>query len=99
GGASRRETKVRSGWPNCFDWPFASWRISRMALITRRIFLAHASAFLVAPLAAEAQQAGRTFRVGVIQTTETREAVAFWNVTKNRLRELGYVEGRNVVFL
>jgi putative ABC transport system substrate-binding protein len=46
------------------------------------------------PLAAEAQQAGKVYRIGFLRRTavETRDFEAF----REGLRELGYVEGQNI---
>ena len=66
--------------------------------MNRRAFVTGLGAVLTAPRGAEGQRA-EAFRIGVIQTTDTREAVALWQITKDRLRELGYVEGRNIHFL
>src|SRR5215470_11465071 len=59
----------------------------------RRAFITSVSSFLAAPLAAEAQQADRVHRIGWLgpdQTFHRRE----WLVQD--LRDLGYVDGRNV---
>jgi putative ABC transport system substrate-binding protein len=45
-----------------------------------------------APLAGNAQQAGKIPRVGIIDNT------AMWDAFRLGLRELGYVEGRNISF-
>ena len=67
-----------------------------MTVTTRRTFLAHGAALLAAPLAAGAQQAAKVARIGLVST----------NVVGNRhlieafrqgLRDLGYVEGRNLI--
>jgi ABC-type sugar transport system substrate-binding protein len=59
-------------------------------VIDRRAFLATISAGIVAaPLAAEAQQAGKMFRIGFL-------AGAFSEILPQVLRELGYVEGVNL---
>ena len=53
---------------------------------------------LAAPLAALAQPTGKTYRIGCIVTAareETRHLIA---ALSDGLRELGYVEGRNVLF-
>lgn len=53
---------------------------------------------LAAPLAADAQPTGKVYRIGFIQTAAPNE---MWHLIKaldEGLRELGYVEGRNVVF-
>jgi putative ABC transport system substrate-binding protein len=61
----------------------------------RRTFLAGTGAVLLAaPLAAEAQTTGKVYRVGVLGT----EPSTPWDVFRHRLRELGYVEGQNIVF-
>jgi putative ABC transport system substrate-binding protein len=54
---------------------------------------------LVAPLAAEAQQGGKVFRIGLLDFSEPDPArQAWWMALRQRMRELGYVEGQNVVF-
>ena len=58
----------------------------------RRAFLAGAAALLVVPLAAEPQETGRVYRVGYL-STGALPPEAF----RQGLRDLGYVEGRNVV--
>jgi putative ABC transport system substrate-binding protein len=66
----------------------------------RRTFLAVVSgSLLAAPLAAEAQQAGKVWRIGVLAGSPptTPEAARPWEALMLRLRELGYVEGQNLV--
>jgi putative ABC transport system substrate-binding protein len=54
---------------------------------------------LAAPLAAEAQQAGKVYRIGLLDYSEPDPArQAWWNVFRQQMRELGYVEGQNVSF-
>jgi len=67
----------------------------------RREFIALAgAAACIGPIAAGAQQAGRTYRIGFLASSESmpirdsKRIVAF----RERLRELGYVEGRDIVF-
>jgi putative ABC transport system substrate-binding protein len=65
----------------------------------RRTFLAGAGAVLVAvPLAAEAQQTGKVWRMGVLggSPPTTPEAARPWEALMQGLRELGYVEGQNL---
>jgi len=65
-------------------------------MINRRTFLAGTGAVLLAvPLDAEAQQAGRVHRIGFLslQSGPTSTTEAF----HQGLRELGYVEGRNLI--
>jgi len=53
---------------------------------------------LTTPLAAEAQPPGKVYRIGFILTTAPNELGHFFKALAEGLRELGYVEGRNVVF-
>jgi putative ABC transport system substrate-binding protein len=65
-------------------------------VIRRRAFLAGAVTTLAAPLAAEAQQAAKVARIGFLSVDlagNPRGTEAF----RQGLRDLGYVEGRNVV--
>jgi putative ABC transport system substrate-binding protein len=66
---------------------------------TRRAFIRTvAGGLLAAPLAAEAQQAGKVYRIGVILTAAPNEVGHLIKALSEGLRELGYLEGRNVVF-
>jgi len=51
-----------------------------------------------APLAAGAQPNGKVYRIGFIQTAPRKEIGHLIKSLDDGLRELGYVEGRNVVF-
>src|ERR1044072_2268396 len=66
----------------------------------RRTFLAGTGVVLLAaPLAAEAQQTGKIVRIGLLSLAASAPAsAARWKALRDRLRELGYVEGQNVVF-
>ncbi len=68
-------------------------------MIDRRTFLTSTGAVLLAaPLAAEAQQAG-TRRIGLLETSSPSPArVLLWETLRQRLRELGYLEGQNIAF-
>jgi putative ABC transport system substrate-binding protein len=71
---------------------------THQARINRRRFIsALAGGLLAAPLAASAQQAGTAHRVGVLENLEAGANVANLNAFRQRLRELGYVEGQNLV--
>jgi putative tryptophan/tyrosine transport system substrate-binding protein len=66
----------------------------RAAMLSRRRFLGLMNAgLLTAPLAAEAQPSAKIWRVGVLRLgrAETTETL------RQALRDLGYVEGRNLV--
>jgi putative tryptophan/tyrosine transport system substrate-binding protein len=65
--------------------------------VDRRAFLGTlAGSILAAPLAAEAQQAGKIYRIGVISASSP-SSDPNWEVFVEKLRELGYVPGQNVV--
>jgi putative ABC transport system substrate-binding protein len=49
------------------------------------------------PLAARAQQAGRIYRIGVLETSPAASNAANFDALRKGLRELGYVEGQNLV--
>jgi len=52
---------------------------------------------LAAPLAAEAQQAGKVYRVGFLGNSSAALEANLVGPFREGLRELGYVEGRNIV--
>jgi Fe2+ transport system protein FeoA len=57
-----------------------------------------AGSFLAAPIAAQAAQAG-SWRVGFLETSSASPArVQLLETLRQRLRELGYVEGQNITF-
>ena len=63
----------------------------------RRRFLASAAALFTAPLAAEAQQAGRIYRIGVLSSGGPEQEKELQATLRERLRERGWVEGQNLV--
>jgi len=65
-------------------------------MISRRGFLAGSVALLAAPLAAEAQQTGRMYRIGYLGEGTPENALVL-EETLRELGYLGYVEGRNLV--
>ena len=64
--------------------------------MNRRAFISTvAGSLLAAPLAAEGQPAGKVYRIGLLRAGEPPK---FWiDEFREGLRELGYVEGQNVV--
>jgi putative ABC transport system substrate-binding protein len=52
---------------------------------------------LAAPLAARAQQVGNVYRIGILETIPASQNVAKLDALRNGLRDLGYVEGRNLI--
>jgi putative ABC transport system substrate-binding protein len=66
---------------------------------TRRRFIGTlAGGLLVAPFAAEAQQAGKVYRVGILTDKASDPVEArLWQAFRLGLRELGWIEGRNIL--
>ena len=65
----------------------------------RRAFLAGSGAVLLAaPLAAEGQQPGRVYRVGLMLYFHASESQHLLDAFRQALRELGWVEGKNIEF-
>jgi putative tryptophan/tyrosine transport system substrate-binding protein len=62
--------------------------------MNRRAFVTGLGAVLAAPRAAEAQQAAKISRIGYLATNRTPH---FQEAFRQGLRDLGYVEGRNLV--
>jgi putative tryptophan/tyrosine transport system substrate-binding protein len=83
-------------WPLCFILPRRRGQTG--APVDRRTFLGTLTgSLLAAPLAAEAQPAGKVYRIGLIVTATRDETGHLIKALSEGLRELGYVEGRNVV--
>lgn len=67
-------------------------------MIDRRGFIsALAGGLLAAPFVVDGQQAGAAHRIGVLEVLEAGSNVANLNAFRQGLRELGYVEGQNLV--
>src|SRR5438046_9045719 len=49
------------------------------------------------PLAARAQQVGKIYRIGILEPIPAARNAANLDALRKGLRELGYVEGRNLV--
>ena len=66
----------------------------------RRAFISTlAGGLLAAPFVAEAQQAGKIWRIGLLSYAASDSGgAARWKAFREQLRELGYVEGQNVFF-
>ena len=61
--------------------------------MNRRVFVTGLGAVLAAPFAADAQQTGKVYRIGRLEQGSAGPDAAF----RQGLRELGYVEGQNIV--
>jgi putative ABC transport system substrate-binding protein len=67
-------------------------------MMDRRTFIGRvASGLLAMPLAVRAQQAGKIYRIGILETVPAAENAANLDALRKGLRELGYVEGRNLI--
>jgi putative ABC transport system substrate-binding protein len=67
--------------------------------MTRRLLgllVTLAFTLLVAPLAAEAQPAGKVYRIGCIPGGPLAPRLHQWDAFRQTLRELGWVEGQNI---
>ena len=68
-------------------------------MISRRALLgALAGSLLAAPLAAEAQQAGKVWRIGYLDQGSADRNKPYLEAFQQGLRDLGWVAGKNVVF-
>jgi putative ABC transport system substrate-binding protein len=64
----------------------------------RRTFVCSvAGGLLVTPLAARAQQAGKVYRIGILEAIPASQNAANLAALRKGLREMGYVEGRNLI--
>ena len=70
-----------------------------MSQIRRRQFLVAAGALLAAPLGADAQQATKVPRIGVLMPSTPTAVVNLIEAFEHGLREHGYVEGQNIVLV
>jgi putative ABC transport system substrate-binding protein len=68
-----------------------------MRLYTIRLIATLALFILMAPLATEAQQATTVCRIGRLSPGSPHLVAHLWEVFQQGLRELGYVEGQNLV--
>ena len=65
----------------------------------RNVIIALGAGLLAAPLATDAQPAGKVYRIGFIQTAPRKEITHLIKALDEGIRELGYVEGRNAEML
>jgi putative ABC transport system substrate-binding protein len=67
-------------------------------MITRRVFVGSLTGgLLAAPLTADAQQAGKVPRIGFLGTLSPSDTSPRLDAFRQALRELGWVEGQNIV--
>src|ERR1700730_15530247 len=73
---------------------------SRMSIMRSALAAAISVGLLSQPIAAAAQQTGKVVRIGLLDYGASDPATApRWAALREQLRELGYVEGQNTVFL
>jgi putative tryptophan/tyrosine transport system substrate-binding protein len=66
--------------------------------VDRRVFIVGGVAAVAGPLAAEAQQAGKVYRVGILSLSARADSLHLFDALEQGLRERGYVGGRNITF-
>jgi putative ABC transport system substrate-binding protein len=64
---------------------------------TRRAFLSATGAVWLAPIRALGQSSPKVYRIGYLGTAATPGTQPEWNRFQARLRELGYIDGQNMV--
>ena len=70
---------------------------ARTRVIDRRAFLGTVAGSLLAePLAAQAQPAGKVYRIGYLSASSGRSNPRILEAFRQGLRELGWVEGQNI---
>jgi len=77
--------------------PRRQLRPSGGSVAAARLILIVALGMLCCPLAAEAQQAGRVHRIGFLGATSPAGYASQLEAFRGGLRDLGYIEGKNVV--
>src|SRR4051794_12524075 len=63
----------------------------------RELLIALGVGALLAPLVSFAQQQGKVWRVGILSPTSASLSTSHANAFLKGMRELGYIEGRNLV--
>jgi putative ABC transport system substrate-binding protein len=66
-------------------------------VMKRREFICLLSGAAAWPFASGAQQAGKVYRVGLLETTPATQNAANLNALREELRKLGYAEGQNLI--
>jgi len=63
----------------------------------RTLIVGIAGSLLFTPLAVRAQQAGKVYRIGILEAIPAAQNAANLEALRRGLRDLGYVEGRNLI--
>jgi len=77
------------------QFSIADWRLP--IRVTALVLVAFALGLFPAPLTGEAQQAGRVYRIGFLGATSASGYAPQVQAFRRGLRDLGYVEGKNLV--
>jgi len=67
------------------------------AMDRRTLIVGIAGSLLFTPLAVRAQQAGKVYRIGILEAIPAAQNAANLEALRRGLRDLGYVEGRNLI--
>jgi putative ABC transport system substrate-binding protein len=65
--------------------------------VKRREFIVALGGLTAWPLVSRAQQAGKIYRIGILETISAAQNAANLDALRKGLRKLGYVEGKNLV--
>jgi putative tryptophan/tyrosine transport system substrate-binding protein len=67
-------------------------------MMDRRTFIGGVAAgLLAAPLAARAEQPGKVYRIGILEAIPAAQNAASLDALRKGLRDLGYIEGQNLI--
>jgi hypothetical protein len=81
--------------------PFQSLSDNRQSKIQNRKLagiVALVIAFAMGGALAEAQQPGKIFRIGVLDTSTASSSAAQWQAFRQELNKFGWTEGKNIAF-
>ena len=53
---------------------------------------------LALPFPAQAQQAGKIFRIGILDGSTAAGSAVLWEALRQEMRKLGWIEGKNIAF-
>jgi putative ABC transport system substrate-binding protein len=74
--------------------PCIRWWIARSWFLVALVLMA---VLLAAPLVAETQQAGKVYRIGYMSVVSRQSAAPLMSIFLRALRDLGWIEGRNLL--
>ena len=85
-------------WDNLINRITPVLQISKQQLtMIKKVFCLALCAMLFAVcLRAEAQQQGKIFRIGILDTSTASGSAVLWNAFREEMRKLGWIEGKNI---